>query len=221
MNRATYYESLKQLARDKRSHYGIETDAFGLREMRAIYKAEGVRIDKWSHPLRKVRAAYLVVDGAPHVMLNAAMAPIEPRLFSLAHELKHHYTDQELVSASCTGLGCAEYNSYSRVPPIEIGAEVFAAELIFPEEDFRTWVDAHLKGKECTKEEVVRLKRCCPAKVSYTFIVKRLERLGYVQRGVFSGVRFQKLEETIYGLPIYKRIRRARPRSAPAKRVRR
>ena len=47
MNRNAYYEDLKRLAREKRAEYKVDTAVFGLREIRRIYKAEGIRIDHW------------------------------------------------------------------------------------------------------------------------------------------------------------------------------
>lgn len=208
MSRSEYYEYLQALARAKREEFGVSTEGFGLREMRAIYRREGISIDLWPYKLRKVRAAYMVVDGAPHVLMNKAIKPIEPRLFSMAHELKHHLVDQERAAASPCGLGCQEYVTYQGVPAIEIGAEIFAAEFLFPENEFIAWATPLLPSRPCTKEDVVRLKRACPAQVSYMFLTKRLERLGLARAGAFAGVQFRKLEESIYGQPFYRRLRR-------------
>lgn len=213
MSRTDYYQALKALARSKRTEYGVTTDHLGIREMRGIYRREGIVLDLWPHRLKKVRAAYIVVDGAPHVLLNKAIKPVEPRLFSLAHELKHHLVDRDQAAASPCGLGCKEYVNYSGVPAIEIGAEVFAAEFIFPEDEFRAWATPLLESRPCSKEDVVRLKRVCPAHVSYTFVTKRLERLGLARPGAFAGVQFRKLEESIYGVPFYRRRRRDQMRS--------
>jgi Zn-dependent peptidase ImmA (M78 family) len=212
VSRNDYYQDLKALARSKREEYAVATDHLGLREMRAIYRHEDITIDLWPHRLKKVRAAYMVVDGEPHVLLNKAIKPVEPRLFSMAHELKHHFVDRYQAVASPCGLGCQEYVNYRGVPQIEIGAEVFAAEFIFPEREFREWAATSLGTGDCSREDVVRLKRACPAKVSYTFLVKRLERLRYVRKGALAGVQFRKLEEELFGPPIYKRIRHRRSR---------
>lgn len=208
MSRNDYYQALKALARSKRTEYGVVTEHLGLREMREIYKREGIVIDLWPYRMKKIRAAYMVIDGAPHVMLNKAITPVEPRLFSMAHELKHHHVDRDQAAASPRGLGCKEYVNYRGVPEIEIGAEVFAAEFLFPEDEFREWASGILDSQKCAKEDVVRLKRACPAKVSYTFIVKRLERLKFIGPSAFAGVHFQKLEESIYGEPFYRRLHR-------------
>ena len=50
MSNSAYYEILKVLAREKRALHGVNTALFGLREVRRIYKAEGVRIDYWPLP---------------------------------------------------------------------------------------------------------------------------------------------------------------------------
>ncbi len=208
MNRTDYYQVLKALARSKRIEYGVTTGRFGLREMRSIYQREGIVLDLWSHRLRRVRAAYFVIDGAPHVLLNKAIKPVEPRLFSLAHELKHHLVDRDQAAASDCGFGCMDYLNYRGVPAIEIGAEIFAAEFIFPEDEFNAWATPLVTSRPCSKEDVVRLKRACPARVSYAFLTKRLEHLGFARRGAFAGVQFRKLEESIYGLPFYRKFRR-------------
>ena len=127
-----YYAKMAALARRKRSEFGVQTDAFGLREMRSIYKQEGIQIDLWPFKLRKLRAAYLISDGESSVMLSKNM-PMEPKLFSLAHELKHHFADRD--NSPGTRALCAADSTefaYDKAPVIEIGAGVFAAEFIFP-----------------------------------------------------------------------------------------
>lgn len=206
MDRIEYYQTLKALARETRQRYDVVTSAFGLREMRRIYKSEGITLDLWPHKMKKVRAAYFIEDDQPYVLLKK-MKPVEPRLFSLAHELKHHLVDQEL--ARTKHLECAaDFSSRSLV---EIGAEVFAAEFLFPEEEFTPWAKGLLNGSRCDIESVVRLKRACPAKVSYTFLVKRLERLKFAPAGSLAGVQWQKEEYRIYGMPFYLRRRMRRP----------
>jgi hypothetical protein len=75
--------------------------------------------------------------------------------------------------------------------------------------------------RTCTPQQVVGLKRACPARVSYTFIVKRLEWFHLCQYGAFKKVKFQKLEESLFGVPIYKRasFKQYRARKASSKRV--
>jgi hypothetical protein len=78
MNRPAYYEDLKSLAREKRAHYGVDTAAFGLREVRRIYKAEGIRIDPWPLP-HKIKALYMCADGDCSVAIQPTL-PDAPKI---------------------------------------------------------------------------------------------------------------------------------------------
>lgn len=206
MERSDYYELMRQRAREVRSQYGVRTETLGVREMLAIYRDQGIKLDRWKYKLRKVRAAYFVVDDQASVLLNAAIVPPAPKLFALAHELKHHLVDRD--AARLRPLGCQ--TDFASKDPIEIGAEIFAAELIYPQEDFVSWLEELGICAHCSETDVVRIKRACRATVSYQFIVKRLEWLGHVNRGEYSKTKWVKLEESIYGLPIYKRLRSRR-----------
>ena len=199
--RAAQYEMLKALAREKREHYSVVTEAFGLREVRSIYKAEGIRIDYYPLPW-KIKALYMCADGECSVAVQRKL-PDEPKLFALVHELKHHYCDREAL-----GNGVIHCGDYNMDEVIEIGAEVFAAEFIYPETEFARDITP-LGIKTWTPQDVVRLKRNCKAKVSYRYLCKRLERLGRISRGAFEEVKFQKLEEQLYGVPYHRRRRAA------------
>jgi len=197
MDRNAHYEELKELARNMRERHDVQTARLGLREVRQIYKAEKVDIHYWPLP-PKIKAIYMCDDGYCSVAVQKKL-PDEPKLFALVHELKHHYMDQEVVMDG--GMYCGDYNQNEI---IEIGAEVFAAEFIYPEEEFAA--DIALLGiGTWTPEDVVHLKRGCKAKVSYMYLQKRLERLGLIERGQFAKVKFKKLEEQLYGVPFYKR----------------
>jgi Zn-dependent peptidase ImmA (M78 family) len=196
MTRDEYFEGLKALAREKRKYHAVRTDSFGLREIRKIYKKEGIRIDPWPLPA-KIKGVYMCANNDFSVAVQRTL-PDEPKLFVLAHELKHHYVDQEKIANGV--VHCGDYN---RNELIEIGAEVFAAEFIYPEHEFAEMVKT--SGVAAwSPEDVVRLKRRTPAKISYMFVQKRLERLGVVERGAFAAVRFKKLEEQMFGMPGWK-----------------
>ncbi|HMB84376.1 MAG TPA: ImmA/IrrE family metallo-endopeptidase, partial [Terriglobales bacterium] len=187
------------LAREKRADYGVDTGSFGLREVRAIYKQEGIRIDYWRLP-RKIKALYMCDDGDCSVALQRTI-PYEPKLFALIHELKHHYRDRAALGASV--IHCGDYDANEL---IEKGAEVFAAEFIYPQAEFADDLE-NLGLAVRQASDVVEFKRSCKAKVSYRFICKRLERLGQISPGQFDGMQFQKLEEKLYGVPFYRRRR--------------
>jgi len=198
MSQPPNYEAMKRLAREKRAEYSVETATLNLIVVRKIYSAEGIRIDPWGFP-RTIRAVYMSDDAGPSVAINKAL-PREPKLFSLVHELKHHYADRDLIEKG--QIECGDYNENQRT---EIGAEVFAAEFIYPEAEFlQKTNELGIELGKCTPEDVVRLKRECGACVSYHFLRKRLVRLGFAPANAFDRIQFQKLEEQVYGVPVYK-----------------
>jgi len=197
VSRNAYYEELKLLARQKRADHGVDTGALGLREVRKIYKTEAIRIDYYPLPY-KIKALYMCDDGDCTVALQRRL-PDEPKLFALIHELKHHYCDREALGAGI--IHCGDYDANEL---IEKGAEVFAAEFIYPETEFAADLTRlNLLFRE--PSDVVALKQSCKAKVSYKFICKRLERLGHIALGQFDSVQFQKLEEQLFGVPFFRR----------------
>lgn len=204
----TLYDGLKTLAREKRREYGVATRELGLKKVREIYKHEGIAID-YLGLSSKIRAIYMCEDGDPSVAVNKQL-PLVPKLFSLVHELKHHYVDKQEIEQG--KIRCGDYNA-NRV--IEIGAEVFAAEFIYPEAEFLTDAENEdLEPMTVSAEDIVKFKRSCEATVSYIFLRKRLERFGFIGQGQFSDIQFQKLEEEVFGVPVYKqswfKLRRAR-----------
>lgn len=212
---SAYYEDLKRLARQKREQFGLTTQTLNLTAIKGIYRAEGIIIDPWKLSPR-IKAVYMCDGGEPSVLLNETL-PREPRLFALVHELKHHYRDREILEGG--QIPCGDYNANRE---IEIGAEVFAAELIYPEAEFlgaAQQLDL-FKKSDITAEDVVRFKRAVNAPVSYMFLRKRFEFFELVPKGKFAKVKFTVLEERMFGPPIYKqpwfknlRARRAQERS--------
>jgi Zn-dependent peptidase ImmA (M78 family) len=197
MDRQLHYQRIRDLARRKRTEHAVQTGSFGVREIRAIYRKERVLIDIRKLP-SCLKAIYLVQDGEASVAVQKDL-PDEPKIFALMHELKHHWFDQELIKSEA--FSCGDYNANELE---EKGAEVFAAEFIYPDaelfDDLQT-----CNGSVWRPEDIVRFKRDhCRAKVSYTFIRKGLERRGLIKPKEFADVRFQKLEHEIYGLPFYR-----------------
>jgi Zn-dependent peptidase ImmA (M78 family) len=204
VNRSAYYNEMKELARVTREKYGLTTPRVQKSQLRAIYRDQGIRIDLWPHRLREVRGAYFNDELGPTVMLAKGL-PDDPMVFTMAHELKHHLVDREIPLACCSDRNANQH--------IEIGAEIFAAELIFPEQDF---VDALSKkgiaSGECTPEVIVRLKRETGTTLSYAGLEKRATFLKFAVPGAFENVRWKKLEEEIFGEPLYKVLLRRRGR---------
>lgn len=200
MTRTDYYVQLKALARDVRLKHGLTSPKVTLTDMRRIYKSYGVKIVLWKGPLKDVRGAYINDDLGPEVMVSARL-PKEQRIFTMGHELKHHLTDPD------SGIKL----SAEEKAPIEIGAEIFAAELIFPEADFAAEMAKRgITATNFTPESIVRLKRETETTLSFTSLGKRAEFLGFTPKGSLAKTRWKKLEEGLYGEPVYKRIQRIR-----------
>lgn len=198
MSRTTYYEKMKELARETRTKYGLTTPRVQKSHLRAIYRDQGIHIDLWPHRLRKVRGAYFNDELGPSVMLVKGL-PEDPMVFTMCHELKHHLVDQNLKIACCS-----DRNVDQR---IEIGAEIFAAEMIFPEQDFLDALEEKgiTKGT-CLPETIVYLKHDTRTTLSYAGLAKRATFLGLAQPGSLDGIRWKKLEEEIFGKPPYKQL---------------
>lgn len=136
------------------------------------------------------------------VMLSRSL-PQDPAIFTLAHELKHHLVDSKLPITYCDMSNVNEQ--------IEIGAEVFAAELLFPDDDFvHIMQQMKIGNGECSAEAIVELKRSTNTTLSYAGLVKKAEFLGFVCKGSLTGTKWTRLEEQLYGEPVYKRINRYR-----------
>lgn len=203
MNRSDYYEIMKARAREVRAKHNITSPRVLRGDLRRVYKAEGItKIDYW--PFKKgLRGAYFIDEVGPTVVLAESL-PEDPMVFTMAHELKHHLEDRGFPLSAC---------DIKRIDsePIEIGAEIFAAEFIFPEADFtRKLEDLGVDLGECTPKHIVELKRETATTLSYAGIVKRAERLGFACGDSLQNIQWKKLEETIYGPPLYKIIQRRR-----------
>src|SRR5262249_29695424 len=213
VGRYDYYQELKARARDVRARFNLASPRVLRSDMRRIYRAERIRIDLWRHRLRGLRGAYFNDEFGATVMVSAGLTS-EPRIFTLGHELKHHLVDRD------SGSGfCSESNSKDA---LEIGAEIFAAELIFPEEDFcRRLVAMGVAQGQCTASTIVRLKHETATTMSYAALAKRAQYLRFASEGSLNNVKWTKLSEELYGQPIYKRLiwSSARGRVGPVKRI--
>ncbi len=204
MSRSDYYESLKALARETRSRFGLTSPRVLRSDLRRIYSAEGIRIDLWPYKLRKLRGAYMNDDLGPSVMLAKGL-PQDPMVFTMGHELKHHLVD--------SGSSLSYCDAYNESDPIEIGAEIFAAELIYPDDDFRSDLERmKVATGQCTARSLVKLKHDTGTTLSYAGLAKRAEFMGFAAEGSLRSVKWKKLEERIYGEPLYKRLLRRRGR---------
>lgn len=192
------------MRRVTRAKYGLATPRVQKSHLRAIYRDQGIVIDLWPHKLRSIRGAYFNDELGATVMLAKGL-PEDPMVFTMAHELKHHLVDRDLAVACCSDRNENEH--------IEIGAEVFAAEFIFPEQDFvDALAAAGVTAGTCSADAIVRLKRSTRTTLSYAGLAKRATFLGLARTGSLDGIKWKKLEEKIFGEPLYKKLIRRRSR---------
>lgn len=179
-------------------------------DLRRLFKHHGIQVDLWPMPgmtrrnaLKNLRGAYIDhPDSGPCVMISRDI-PDEPQIFTMAHELKHHLVDRGSITAFCHEANTSDV--------IEIGAEVFAAELIFPQQLFiDTLTSMGIVRGKCVASDVVKLKHDTRTTLSYAGLAKRAEFMGFAPADSLKGVKWKKLEESIYGEPVYKQINRYR-----------
>lgn len=199
MSPSQAYAEAQAQAREIRVKYGVEGPCLKLRQMREIYKGEGIDLIYWPVKLSVLRGAYINDEDGITVMVYKGL-PDDPKLFTLAHELKHHVIDQST---------CKTVDGNSDVR--EIAAEVFAAELLFPEAVFiqeleqRGIVLGQSVDLEIVQQAIIKMKRETETTLSYMGLSKRAERLKYAEKGTLVKTKWKNLEEAYYGVPFYKR----------------
>jgi len=205
VSRRDYYGKVKLVAQHLRDEYGFATPRVLRSDLRRIYGAEGIRIDL-REGLRKLRGAYFYdAEIGSSVLLQRGL-PTEPLIFTMGHELKHHFCDRsedDTLVSLCSDANVSE--------AIEIGAEIFAAELIYPDDDFCEELDKRKIGRgQCDAAAIVRLKHDTATTLSYASLAKRATLFGYARDGALEQVRWHRLEQEMYGEPLYKRLLRRR-----------
>lgn len=207
MNAPAYYEDLKKLAREVRAQNGLNTPRVTRRDLRRIYSKCDIGIDLWPYRLRNLRGAFFSDDLGMTVMLAKGL-PEDPMVFTMAHELKHYYRDREL------GLSYCDLSNEQK--PLEVGAEVFASEFLFPEGDFiKQMQEMGITFGLCTPETLVRLKHETRTTLSYAGLSIKAERLRFAPSDsvtTFTG--WRKLEDQIYGVPFYRVPRPSRGKAS-------
>jgi Zn-dependent peptidase ImmA (M78 family) len=198
VSRTEYYRQMRLLAAQVRDQYGLETPRVLKSDLRRIYKDQGIHIDLWPYKLKKLRGAYFFDDDGASVLLAKGL-PDAPTIFTMGHELKHHLADRDSIVSLC--------DPSNQSTEIEIGAEIFAAELIYPEHMFRDHLFAMgVTTGSCTPQHIVRLKRDTQTTLSYTGLAKRAEFLGLAPQLSLAKVPWKKLEEQMFGVPLYKQL---------------
>ena len=182
------YYDLKVLARRVRAENGLTSTRILQTDLRRIYFKYGIEIDYWPYRFKYVRGAFMCDDLGATVML-AQNLPHDPMVFTMAHELKHFLVDRALRVSYCDQSNIS--NS------IEVGAEVFAAEFLFPDRYFVDYMkQLGIKRRECAAQNIVELKRATRTSLSYKGLAIKAERLGYALPGSLSSYNgWRKLEQ--------------------------
>jgi len=199
VNRHDYYEQLKERAREVRREYGLDTARVMRSDLGRIYKALGIGFDKRPFS-KKIRGAYFNDDCGVHIAI-AEWLPDDPAIFTMGHELKHHLFDGATAVSFCSTGKPIEY--------IEIGAEIFAAELIFPEPDFvAAMQELGVQPGACTPEHIVRIKDVTKTTLSHQGLCKRALRFGFAVAGAFDGVSsWATVRDRVFGVPPWRKRR--------------
>lgn len=200
MNLHNYYEDLKLLARQVRAENGLSSPRVLPSDLMRIYAKHGIEVDEWPYRFRHLRGAFIDDHLGTTVMLAKGL-PRDPMAFTMAHELKHFYRDRDL------GISYCDQSNLNR--SLEIGAEIFAAELLFPDRDFV----AHMKmigirRDECLPKTLVHLKRKTGTTLSYAGLAIKAERLGFAPSHSLTTVKTWRKFEALYDEPMRRRVDR-------------
>jgi Zn-dependent peptidase ImmA (M78 family) len=198
------YQQARARAQEARKQYNLTTPRVMVSDLKAIYRDVGIkRVDYYDgFKSTRVRGAYFNDNVGCSVMVNKKlMKQTEPKVFTLAHELKHHLMDEVHVVSLCS-----DNNEHVT---LERAADVFASELIYPTEMLVEQIESQgvTKG-QCRPEAVVKLKHETKTTLSHLAIAIRLSRLGWAASGALDNVKWNNLRDSLY--PEYAAFKHAR-----------
>lgn len=197
MNAQTYYEDLKRLARQVRAENGLTSPRVLVSDLTRIYTRHGITIDEWPYRFKHLRGAFINDDLGMTVMVAKGL-PQDPMVFTLAHELKHFFRDRDL------GISYCDQSNLNR--SLEIGAEIFAAELLFPDRDFVNEMTAmRIRPNQCLPKNLIRLKRQTRTTLSYAGLAIKAERLGFAPSHSLTTIKTWRRLEAVYDEPVLRR----------------
>ena len=190
MNAQRYYEDLKLLARQVRAENGLTSPRVLVSDLSRIYARHGIIIDEWPYRFRNLRGAF-INDHLGLTVMVAKGLPRDPMVFTLAHELKHFFRDRDL------GFSYCDQSNLNK--SLEIGAEIFAAELLFPDRDFVNHMDRMgIRQHQCLPKTLIRLKRQTGTTLSYAGLAIKAERLGFAPSHSLTTIKTWRRLEAAY-----------------------
>ena len=190
MNTQNYYEDLRQLARQVRAENGLSSPRVLPSDLRRIYTKYGITVDEWPYRFRHLRGAFINDHLGTTVMLSKGL-PRDPMVFTMAHELKHFFRDRDL------GISYCDVSNLNK--SLEIGAEIFAAELLFPDRDFVAHMTKMgIRRDQCLPKTLVRLKHQTGTTLSYAGLAIKAERLGFAPSHSLTTIKTWRRMEALY-----------------------
>jgi Zn-dependent peptidase ImmA (M78 family) len=190
VNTQRYYEDLKLLARQVRAENGLSSPRVLPGDLRRIYAKHGIEVDEWPYRFRNLRGAFINDDLGMTVMLAKGL-PRDPMVFTMAHELKHFFRDRDL------GISYCDQSNLNK--SLEIGAEIFAAELIFPDRDFVSYMTRmRIRTNQCLPKNLVQLKRQTGTTLSYAGLAIKAERLGFAPSHSLTTIKTWRRLEAVF-----------------------
>ncbi len=197
MNTQQYYEDLKVLARQVRAENGLSSPRVLPSDLMKIYAKHGIEVDQWPYRFRNLRGAFINDEFGTTVMLARGL-PQDPMVFTMAHELKHFFRDRDL------GISYCDVSNLSK--SLEIGAEIFAAELIFPDRDFVSYMTRMgIRTNQCLPKNLIQLKRQTGTTLSYAGLAIKAERLGFAPSHSLTTVKTWRRLEAVHNPPVNRR----------------
>lgn len=194
MNTQNYYEDLKALARQVRAEHGLSSPRVLPGDLLRIYTHYGIVLDQWPYRFRNLRGAF-INDHLGTTIMIAKGLPQDPTVFTMAHELKHFFRDRDL------GISYCDQSNLNK--SLEVGAEIFAAELLFPDRDFIAQMKLlGIRPNQCLPKNLIRLKQQTGTTLSYAGLAIKAERLGFAPAHSVTTVKTWRRLEAVYGRPL-------------------
>jgi Zn-dependent peptidase ImmA (M78 family) len=112
--------------------------------------------------------------------------------------LKHFYRDRNL------GVSYCDQSNITKT--LEIGAEIFAAELIFPDREFIAQLNKmRIRKDQCLPHTLVELKHTTRTTLSYAGLAIKAERLRFAPANSLTKVKTWRKLERLYGFKDWRR----------------
>jgi len=197
VNVQNYYEDLKQLARQVRAENGLSSPRVLPNDLMRIYAKYEITVDEWPYRFRHLRGAFINDHLGTTVMLAKGL-PRDPMVFTMAHELKHFFRDRDLGISYC--------DQSNMTKSLEIGAEIFAAELLFPDRDFVAHMRMMgIRQDQCLPKTLIQLKRQTGTTLSYAGLAIKAEKLGFAPSHSVTTIKTWRRLEALYSPPVQRR----------------